>query len=189
MARVRGMLAVRGSDTVKVTHIKGHATEQMVQDGSVRDNDRLGNITVDVTANFGRLRQRVHVIDARRQLGIARDDWYPRMLLLHRSWLLFFALRLTVMIVEALVLARWCCTKGDCSGLPFACIPRWVSVFHLNRCTTLHWRFLEQGRMFVPPRCPVPNFFFGPSLVLTSPGLEDPAALSQVAVANQTCAG
>ena len=49
---VHHMLLLRGLDTVKVTKVKGHASEDMVVDGRVRDLDRLGNRAADEAADF-----------------------------------------------------------------------------------------------------------------------------------------
>ena len=49
---VHRMLMLRGLDTVKVTKVKGHASEDMVVDGRVRDLDRLGNKAADEACRF-----------------------------------------------------------------------------------------------------------------------------------------
>ena len=73
---IHRMLMLRGLDTVKVTKVKGHASEDMVVDGRVRDLDRLGNMAADA-ADFGRRRVPVRVIDARRNLVGVCNRWYP----------------------------------------------------------------------------------------------------------------
>ena len=75
---------LRGLDTVKVTKVKGHASEDMVVDGRVRDLDRLGNKAADEAADFGRRRVPVRVIDARRNLVGVCNRWYPVVCILHR---------------------------------------------------------------------------------------------------------
>ena len=45
------MLRLRGLDTVRVTKVKGHADEDMVLDGRVREVDRLGNNAADEAAD------------------------------------------------------------------------------------------------------------------------------------------
>ena len=65
---IHHMLLLRGLDTVKVTKVKGHASEDMVVDGRVRDLDRLGNRAADEAADLWRRRVPVRVIDARRNL-------------------------------------------------------------------------------------------------------------------------
>ena len=65
---IHRMLCLRGFDTVRVSKVKGHASEDMVVHGRVRDLDRLGNKAADEAADFGRRRVPVHKIDARRNL-------------------------------------------------------------------------------------------------------------------------
>ena len=74
---IHHMLLLRGPDTVKVTKVKGHASEDMVVDGRARDLDRSGNKAADEAADFGRRRVPVHVIDARRNLVGVCSRWYP----------------------------------------------------------------------------------------------------------------
>ena len=81
---IHRMLMLRGLDTVKVTKVKGHASEDMVVDGRVRDLDRLGNRAADEAADFGRRRVPVRVIDARRNLVGVCNRWYPVVCHLHR---------------------------------------------------------------------------------------------------------
>ena len=49
---IRRMIDLRGSDTVRITKVKGHADEGMVADGRVRLVDRLGNNAADEAADF-----------------------------------------------------------------------------------------------------------------------------------------
>ena len=58
--------------TVKVSEVKGHADEFMVDDGSVRQGDLIGNDGADTAADLGRLRQQDGIINARRALIRAR---------------------------------------------------------------------------------------------------------------------
>ena len=81
---IHHMLLLRGPDTVKVTKVKGRASEDMVVDGRVRDLDRLGNKAADEAADFGRRRVPVHVIDARRNLVGVCSRRYPVVRYLHR---------------------------------------------------------------------------------------------------------
>ena len=81
---IHHMLLLRGPDTVKVTKVKGHASEDMVVGGRVRDLDRLGNNAADKAADFGRRRFPVRVIDARRDLVGVCSRWYPVVSHLHR---------------------------------------------------------------------------------------------------------
>ena len=54
--------------TEKVAKVKGHATDEMVADGSVRWQDKDGNEAADRVADSGRRRQLEHVMDARRRI-------------------------------------------------------------------------------------------------------------------------
>ena len=78
------MLLLRWMDTVKVSKVKGHATQAMVDNGDVRLEDLIGNNGADTAADLGRLRQKDDVIAARRALLRARRHWYPIMLELHK---------------------------------------------------------------------------------------------------------
>ena len=84
LATIHSMLCLRGSDTVKVSEVKGHATRAMVASGDVRLEDLVGNNGADAVADLGRLRQNDEVITARRNLLRVRRLWYPIMLDLHR---------------------------------------------------------------------------------------------------------
>ena len=69
LALIRRMVHLRGSSTVRITKVKGHADEGTVADGRVRMLDRLGNDAADEAADFGRRRVGPAVIDARRNLS------------------------------------------------------------------------------------------------------------------------
>ena len=84
LATIHSMLCLRGIDTVKVSNVKGHATQAMVDNGDVRIEDLVGNDGADAAADLGRLRQQDDVITARRDLLRARRYWYPIMLDLHK---------------------------------------------------------------------------------------------------------
>ena len=66
-----------GRDTVRVSKVKGHADEEMVRAGGVRELDRLGNNAADEAADSGRRRVDVPVIDARRNFAGVCGRWYP----------------------------------------------------------------------------------------------------------------
>ena len=83
---IRRVLDLRGRDTVCITKVKGHADEDMVLDGRVRELDRLGNDAADEAADFGRRRVGNAVIDARRNLS-GGGRWYPVILDLHRFFI------------------------------------------------------------------------------------------------------
>ena len=84
---IRRMIDLRGSDTVRITKVKGHADEGMVADGLVRMVDRLGNDAADEAADFGRRRVGPAVIDARRNLSGVCSRWYPVVRDLHRFFI------------------------------------------------------------------------------------------------------
>ena len=81
---IRSMLSLRGSETVKVSTVKGHATHTMVAGGDVRLEDLVGNNGADAAADLGRLRQHDDVITARRDLLRVRRFWYHIIFDLHR---------------------------------------------------------------------------------------------------------
>ena len=68
---------LRGSDTVRVTKVKGHADEDMVQAGRVRKFDSNGNDAADEAADFGRRTVNFAVVDARRNLSGICGRWHP----------------------------------------------------------------------------------------------------------------
>ena len=84
---IHRLLCLRGFDTVRISKVKGHASEDMVVDGRVRDLDRLGNSAADEAADFGRRRVPVRVIDARRNLVGVCNRWYPVVRHLHRFFI------------------------------------------------------------------------------------------------------
>ena len=84
---IHRLLCLRGFDTVRISKVKGHASEDMVVDGRVRDLDLLGNKAADQAADFGRRRVLVHVIDARRNLVGGCNRWYPVVRHLHRFFI------------------------------------------------------------------------------------------------------
>ena len=80
------MLLQRGSDTVCISKVKGHA-DGMVFSGQVRREDKVGNDAADEAADFGRRRVGNAVIDARRNLSGVCGRWYPVILDLHRFFI------------------------------------------------------------------------------------------------------
>ena len=84
VALAQFMIRTRGWDTVRVSKVKGHATEADVEQGRVRLEDRLGNAEADIAADLGRRHQSELPMDARRCLLDARTHWYPIMQQLHR---------------------------------------------------------------------------------------------------------
>ena len=84
VALVQYMIRTRGRDTVRVTEVKGHATDGGVEQGRVRLKDQLGNAEADTAADLGRRHQSEALIDARRKLLKVRSYRYPVVPLLHR---------------------------------------------------------------------------------------------------------
>ena len=78
------MICTRGRDTVKITKVKGHATDADVAHGRVLIEDKLGNAEADTAADIGWRHQTELLIDAGRSLLQARTFWYPVILQLHR---------------------------------------------------------------------------------------------------------
>ena len=99
---IHRLLCLRGFDTVRIFKVKGHASEDMVVDGRVRDLDLLGNRAADEAADFGRRRVPVHVSDARRNLVGGCNRWYPVVRHLHRFLLLLLGLLLILMMAVVL---------------------------------------------------------------------------------------
>ena len=83
LAFVREMIDARGDGTVRITKVKGHADKEMVREGQVREQDRVGNDRADEAADFGR-RVKLGVIDARWKFSGVCGRWYPVFLELHR---------------------------------------------------------------------------------------------------------
>ena len=81
---IRDMVLYSSARSVRVSKVKGRATDAMVVEGKVRREDKEGNDAADIAADFGRLRQPARIIDARRCLLNAKKEWYPRLLSLHR---------------------------------------------------------------------------------------------------------
>ena len=66
LATIRIVLGYRGLDPVRVSKVKGHADQFLVADGSVQQDDIVGNDGADTDADPGKLRQNDAVINARR---------------------------------------------------------------------------------------------------------------------------
>ena len=81
---IERMLHLRGLATVRISMFKGHADEDMVLHGRIREEDKLGNDAADEAADFGRRRVSPAVIDARRNFSGVCGRWYPVILALHR---------------------------------------------------------------------------------------------------------
>ena len=62
LACIDRMVLYRSARSVRVSKVKGHATDAMVAEGKVRREDTEGNDAADIAADFGRLRQPEGVI-------------------------------------------------------------------------------------------------------------------------------
>ena len=78
------MIRARGRGTVRVTKVKGHATDADVEQSRVRMQDQFGNAEADAAADLGRRHQSELLINAGRVLLKVRNHWYHIMLQLHR---------------------------------------------------------------------------------------------------------
>ena len=123
------LLCLRGFDTVRISKVKGHANEDMVVDGRVRDLDLLGNRAADEAADFGRRRVPDHVVDARRNLVGVCNRWYPVVRHLH-GFFLMLLLRSLLILMVAVVLRRTLlfgvlvlCPKGPRLLMLFVTLP------------------------------------------------------------------
>ena len=54
---IDSMILYRSARSVRVSKVKGHATDTMVAEGKVRREDKDGNDAAEIAADFGRLRQ------------------------------------------------------------------------------------------------------------------------------------
>ena len=78
---------ISGSNTVRISKVKGHADEALVRAGAVRSLDKLGNDGADEAADFGRRRVPWWVIDAGRNLSGVCSRWRPVVLVLQRFFI------------------------------------------------------------------------------------------------------
>ena len=77
---IADLIRKRGSDTVQITKVKGHADDDVVL-------GKAGNDLADKAADFGRRRLPAEVIDAGRCYLAACSDGYPLMYDLHRYFM------------------------------------------------------------------------------------------------------
>ena len=73
---VQGIWDERGRSTLKVAEVKGHATDEMVGDCRVRQEDKEGDTVADRVADIGHRRQLQYVSEARRRHKNVRNLWY-----------------------------------------------------------------------------------------------------------------
>ena len=78
------LIRIRGRETVRVTNVKGHATDADVEQGRVRLVDQIENAEADTAADLGRRHRSEMIMDARSCLLKVRTHWYPIMQQLHR---------------------------------------------------------------------------------------------------------
>ena len=81
---VQCMIRTRGQDTDRVTKVKGHATDDDVQQGRAPLWEKLGNGDSDAAADLGVRHQSELLVCCGRVLLNARNHLYPTMLQLHR---------------------------------------------------------------------------------------------------------
>ena len=72
---------------VCISKVKGHAEEDLVRRGQVRELDRDGKNRADDAGDFGRRRVGPHVTDARRNLSGVCGRWYSVVKVLHRLFI------------------------------------------------------------------------------------------------------
>ena len=117
------MIGHRSEGTVRITKVKGHADEEMVREGQVGEQDRVGNYRADGAADFGRRRVELGVIDSRRHLSGVCWRWYR----------FFIAISRTVVnkhesagtALDPLVWSAGVCLEGE--GLMCAITPCWLA--------------------------------------------------------------
>ena len=84
VALAQYMIRTRGRETVRVTNVKGYASDSDVEQGRVRLEDQLGNAEAHTAADLGRRHQSELLMDAGSSLLKVRTHWYPVMQQLHR---------------------------------------------------------------------------------------------------------
>ena len=76
--------SVEFSNETGVTKVKGHSTDEDVEQGQAGAEDKYRNAQADAAAEVGRRYQSEVVMYARRVLVNARGYWYPIMIQLHK---------------------------------------------------------------------------------------------------------
>ena len=152
---------IRGIGTVCFSKVKGHADEDLVRQGQVRDLDRDGNNRADDAADFGRSRVGPDGLDAKRNLSGVCGRWYPVVQVLQRF---FIAISRAVGTDDGtagtaprpLCLVCWClsqevegcvCCTGCCSatgacsdlGLWLGRRSSYISLLMMSAIGTLRW--------------------------------------------------
>ena len=74
---VQHMNLARRPETVRITKVKGHATQADVVEGGVRAGDKFGNVEAGTAADLGRRHQSEEVMDVWRALIDARISGTP----------------------------------------------------------------------------------------------------------------
>ena len=87
LSLIADLIRKRGSDTVQITKVKGHADDDVVRTGRVRALGKAGNDLAVKAGDFGRRRLLAEVIDARRCYLAACSDGYPLVYDLHRYFI------------------------------------------------------------------------------------------------------
>ena len=84
---VRTLVSERGWGTCAISDVKGHADDEMVRRGRVRQVDKVGSDRADEAADFGRRGVPVDVTDCRGDLVQACQHWYHIVCDLHRFFI------------------------------------------------------------------------------------------------------
>ena len=101
---VKILVLARSAGNVAISKVKGHADDDLVRRGQVREADKFGNDMADEAADFGRRRVGEDVLDARREFARACRTWYPVVRDLHR----FFIAIARVFVNEDGKGVSWC---------------------------------------------------------------------------------
>ena len=83
---IKRILDLQGGDTVRVTKVKDHADEDIVQAGRIQELDKIGNTAADEAADLGS-RRVDFVVDALCNLFGVCGRWYPVVMSLHRFFI------------------------------------------------------------------------------------------------------
>ena len=84
---IRMLISARGEGSTSISKVKGHADDDLVRRGQVRQDDKSGNDLADEAADHGRLGAGAHICDARKDLIYACRKWYPIVRVLHRFFI------------------------------------------------------------------------------------------------------
>ena len=83
----RSLVSKRGLGTCAISEVEGHADDEMVRRGSVRQVDKVGSDRADEAADFDKRRVTVDVTECREHLVQACQHWFPIACDLHRLFI------------------------------------------------------------------------------------------------------